>query len=228
MKAVIFDIDNTVYSYDVCNNKGEQAMYGYLLSKNYLTKEEFISLLSTAKAYVKRNNSGTAACHNRMLYSQHICESFGIYDPTAVIELYNAYWDNYFSVMKLFDGAEKLMYELADSGIRIAFCTDLTADIQLRKLVKLGLGKLPHMLVTSEEVGAEKPDRKMFETVLEKLDVPADEAVMIGDSVEKDILGARKVGIHGILFGSESNEYDHACDFGELSRILERIRYEKN
>lgn len=228
MKAVIFDIDNTVYSYDVCNNKGEQAMYGYLLSKNYLTKEEFILLLSTAKAYVKRNNSGTAACHNRMLYSQHICESFGIYDPTAVIELYNAYWDSYFSVMKLFDGAEKLMYELADSGIRIAFCTDLTADIQLRKLVKLGLGKLPHMLVTSEEVGAEKPDRKMFETVLEKLDVPADEAVMIGDSAEKDILGARKVGIHGILFGSESNEYDHACDFGELSRILERIRYEKN
>ncbi len=228
MKAVIFDIDNTVYSYDVCNNKGEQAMYGYLLSKNYLTKEEFILLLSAAKAYVKRNNSGTAACHNRMLYSQHICESFGIYDPTAVIELYNAYWDNYFSVMKLFDGAEKLMYELADSGIRIAFCTDLTADIQLRKLVKLGLGKLPHMLVTSEEVGAEKPDRKMFETVLEKLDVPADEAVMIGDSVEKDILGARKVGIHGILFGSKTSEYDHACDFGELSRILERIRYEKN
>lgn len=228
MKAVIFDIDNTVYSYDICNNKGEQAMYGYLLSKNHLTKEEFVSLLSAAKAYVKRNNSGTAACHNRMLYSQHICESFGIYDPTAVIELYNAYWDNYFSVMKLFDGAEKLMYELADSGIRIAFCTDLTADIQLRKLVKLGLGKLPHMLVTSEEVGAEKPDRKMFETVLEKLDVPADEAVMIGDSIEKDILGAQKVGIHGILFGSESNEYDHACDFGELSRILERIRYEKN
>lgn len=228
MKAVIFDIDNTVYSYDVCNNKGEQAMYGYLLSKNYLTKEEFISLLSAAKAYVKRNNRGTAACHNRMLYSQHICESFGIYDPTAVIELYNAYWDNYFSVMKLFDGAEKLMYEFADSGIRIAFCTDLTADIQLRKLVKLGLGKLPHMLVTSEEVGAEKPDRKMFEAVLEKLDVPADEAVMIGDSAEKDILGAQKVGIHGILFGSESNEYDHACDFGELSRILERIRYEKN
>ena len=228
MKAVIFDIDNTVYSYDVCNNKGEQAMYGYLLSKNYLTKEEFILLLSAAKAYVKRNNGGTAACHNRMLYSQHICESFGIYDPTAVIELYNAYWDSYFSVMKLFDGAEKLMYELADSGIRIAFCTDLTADIQLRKLVKLGLGKLPHMLVTSEEVGAEKPDRKMFEAVLEKLDVPADEAVMIGDSAEKDILGAQKVGIHGILFGSESDEYDHACDFGELSRILERIRYEKN
>ena len=228
MKAVIFDIDNTVYPYDICNNMGEQSMYEYLLSKNYLTKEEFIALLSAAKAYVKTNNNGTAACHNRMLYSQHICENFGIYDPTAVIELYNAYWNSYFTVMKPFDGVEELMHKLIDSGIHIGFCTDLTVDIQLRKLTELGLGKIPHILVTSEEVGAEKPDRRMFETALKKLGVAANEAIMVGDSVEKDIDGAERVGIHGILFGSKNDKYDHACDFFELSDILERIIYEKN
>jgi putative hydrolase of the HAD superfamily len=62
-------------------------------------------------------------------------------------------------------------------------------------LVRVGLGALLDGVVTSAEVGAGKPDPRIFKAALELAGVSADEALHVGDSLEEDVAGAHAAGI---------------------------------
>jgi putative hydrolase of the HAD superfamily len=66
-------------------------------------------------------------------------------------------------------------------------------------LRRVGLGSYFDVIVTSVDVGCEKPGGKIFQCALDALGVQADEAVMIGDRVDTDIAGANRLGIKTIL-----------------------------
>lgn len=51
------------------------------------------------------------------------------------------------------------------------------------------------VIVDSEEVGVEKPDRRIFERALDRLDLPAADCLYVGDSLRRDRAGARNAGI---------------------------------
>jgi len=105
------------------------------------------------------------------------------------------YWRVFLDIMAFNPGVETFLQEAKDKGIKMCIVTDLTAQIQMRKWLKLDLGRYIDFLVTSEEAGIEKPGAYMFELAMEKLGVKAEECVMIEDSVEKDIKGAEAIGI---------------------------------
>jgi 2-haloalkanoic acid dehalogenase type II len=62
-------------------------------------------------------------------------------------------------------------------------------------------GLLDHVtaVVTSARAGAAKPDPRIFEQALELADVPAADAIHVGDSIENDVEGARALGIRAVL-----------------------------
>jgi putative hydrolase of the HAD superfamily len=94
-------------------------------------------------------------------------------------------------------GVEEFLKEAKVKGIKMCIVTDLTAQIQMQKWVKLDLGRYVDFLVSSEESGIEKPGKYMFELAMEKLGLKAEDCIMIGDSEEKDIKGAVAMGIKG-------------------------------
>ena len=55
-------------------------------------------------------------------------------------------------------------------------------------------------MTTSEEVGVKKPNSKVFLTALKKANSLPEESVMIGDSLEADILGANNIGMQTIFY----------------------------
>lgn len=200
-KAVIFDLDNTLYDYDYCNAVAEHELY-LCISQNFnIAEEEAESLLKNAKDNIKEQlGDNVAASHNRLLYMQNICEQLGKNPLNYAMRLYNTYWDTLLDNMKLFDYVIPLFDELKSQNIKIGVLTDLTAHIQYRKLQQLGICDYIDCLVTSEEAGAEKPSLKMFDLMLNKLQLEPKEVVMIGDSKKKDIDGAEAALIKGILF----------------------------
>lgn len=222
MKAAIFDIDNTLYPYDICDNAGVIGMYEAYCRFNAVSTDSFHSMLSNAKRLVKTRAGDTAACHNRLLYAQALCEIDGQFSPEKCMLLYNGYWDAFLDKMALFDGSLELLEGLKAKGVRIGFCTDLTAHIQFRKMIRLGISHIPDAVVTSEECGHEKPHSSMFLTILEKLGTAPCDAVMIGDSIEKDIAGAVQCGISACLFGRRSDKYPYAVNYEELTEFFER------
>lgn len=201
IKAVIFDLDNTLYDYDKCNNIAERKLVELIASEFEISEETAKQLLKNAKLNIKKQlGEEVAASHNRLLYMQNICEQVGKKTLRYAMEFYNAYWDSMLEEMKLFDYVCPLVTELKEKGIIIGVLTDLTAHIQYRKLDRLGLLNLVDYLTTSEEAGAEKPSPKGFQLMISKLHLNPDSIVMIGDSFEKDICGAKRLGMKCILY----------------------------
>ncbi len=107
------------------------------------------------------------------------------------------------------------------NNFKIAICTNLLLSIQLRKVHKLGIGDYIDYILTSEEIGKQKPSKENFLNVLEYLNVTPEEAVFIGDDYKIDIEGAEKIGISGILIG-ESN-CEKCLSFNNFRSVIKHI-----
>lgn len=63
------------------------------------------------------------------------------------------------------------------------------------RLDKLGLLKYIDLVITSAEEGVAKPDLRIFQIALDRADSKAEEAVMVGDRLDNDIIPANKIGM---------------------------------
>jgi putative hydrolase of the HAD superfamily len=87
---------------------------------------------------------------------------------------------------------------LRAAGARLVVVSDW--DVSLHGVLdELGLTPMLDGVVTSAEVGAGKPAAALFERALALVDVPAERAVHVGDSLELDVAGARGAGIEPVL-----------------------------
>lgn len=71
------------------------------------------------------------------------------------------------------------------------------------ELAMTDLARFFPVAVLSSRVGVKKPDPRIFAEALRAAGVTAAESVYVGDSPERDLVGARSVGMKSILFGSE-------------------------
>lgn len=202
IKAVIFDLDNTLYDYNACHKIAMQKLSEYACGKYALDAGTFHSRFHKAKKIVKEQLGNMGSSHNRLLYMQTFLELTGKNPVDGAIELYDTYWNAILENIHLYEYVIPLLRELKTRGIVIGVLTDLTAHIQHRKIRKMGLAYYVDVLVTSEEVGQEKPSAAVFNKIKSKLPFQPDEMLMVGDSQEKDIAGAMCAGMHGLLFSA--------------------------
>jgi HAD superfamily hydrolase (TIGR01549 family) len=95
------------------------------------------------------------------------------------------------------EGALELVARLKQR-LRIAVVTNNTRAEQREKLATFGFAPLVDVLVTSEEIGAAKPDARIFAAALERVACDPHEAVMIGDAWHQDVVGATGAGIRAL------------------------------
>jgi putative hydrolase of the HAD superfamily len=99
---------------------------------------------------------------------------------------------------QVFDDAAKALNRLKES-YSLAVVTNGAACLQREKLAASGLSDYFEAVVVSADIGAAKPDAAMFEHALSQLGVEATQAVMVGDSIAKDVEGAIATGLQAIL-----------------------------
>lgn len=102
-------------------------------------------------------------------------------------------------VVRLHDDAKRCLEWARDAGFRVWLVTDADGYFVRDVLPGKGLDGLYEGCVTASEAGDPKPDPKIFRLALERAGVPALHAVMVGDSYERDVEGARAAGIPGAV-----------------------------
>ncbi|WP_418282850.1 HAD family hydrolase [Halorubrum sp. DTA98] len=204
-EAVLLDLDDTLYPYAPCNEAGKRAALEAFDDLGYeLDRETFDELYLHARREAKRELGGTAASHERFIYFKRALRSHAdVHDAAAAFTLGRAYWDGYMDAMEPFDGVESTLRGVRDAGLHVVVVTNLTTRIQLEKLVRLGFDDQIDRLVTSEEVGREKPSALPFTTALADLDIRPSDAVMVGDNVTTDVEGGNAVGMDTVLFNAD-------------------------
>lgn len=231
-QAVLFDTDNTLYPYDPAHEKAIEASREKACDSLSMTPEQFDELFARARDNVKKSLGDTASSHSRLLYFQRFIELAGVGTQLLLtLDLEQTYWRTFLTNCNLFDGILEFLDEIRAAGLPIAIVTDLTAQIQFRKIIYLGLDRRFDYVVTSEETGHDKPHPSSFERTVEKLGVPPEKIWMIGDSAN-DIVGARNaIGAvtfqkrhSGVTVLTGTDQADVVFDkFGEVHEIFSGI-----
>jgi putative hydrolase of the HAD superfamily len=195
-QGILCDLDDTLYDYDPCNKAGYAAARKVAANCFDMPGVVFDKYWKAGRQQVHHNLAPFAAGHSRLLYAQKLAEHFyGHTHPSFTLEIEEAYWSAFLERIIWNPDAEAFMQKATEAGLEVCIVTDLTAQIQHRKWLKLDLGRFARYMVSSEEAGYEKPSPIIFKLALEKLGMQPSEVLMIGDSMEKDIKGAEALGI---------------------------------
>lgn len=125
-------------------------------------------------------------------------------------------------------GSEQVLHALQQAGVRIGLLTNGAASVQREKIEASGLGMYFDAAVVSGEIGSGKPDVRIFHHLLQRLGVEPREALMVGNSLSRDIVGGKRAGLHTCWLASEGEDEPAGLvepDFtihslGELPRLV--------
>ncbi len=200
MQAVIFDLDDTLYDFTGLQEAALDTLYIFGSKLLEVDKEKFKRAFLWGRDETKRILGHKPACRSRALYCQHALEYLHKNPITYTLTLEKIYWNYILEHMVLRDGVKELLDYLKKNEIKVAVCTDMIVEIQYQKIKRLGISEYIDVFVSSEEAGVEKPEVKIFEICLKKLKVLPSQTIMVGDSLEKDVIGALSVKILPIWF----------------------------
>ncbi|WP_051533795.1 HAD family hydrolase [Desulfitibacter alkalitolerans] len=252
-KAIIFDLDNTLIVeeeatrkafYAACENISELkqvdllALFQSLLlhGKKLWTDYELfdycddiqISFTEALCAEFQGEDPRLAALHEwgpvyRREAWLNALKDLGINNFALAVKLGERYKKERKERFYTFPGVEKTLEELK-KNYKLAMITNGAPDLQREKVFKANLDRYFEVIVVSGEVGVGKPKPKIFMEALTKLGVSPQEAVMIGDSMARDIAGANGVGITSVWINHEGSIRMQGvkpdCEIRRISELL--------
>lgn len=235
IKEVIFDIDSTLYDYDIGHAEGMKSMEAYIQEHFQIAPKEFRDAYKHhQKALTEQLGEDNAAIHSRSIRIQNMLEGWKQPLFPHVKNLYHAYWDTLLKVSKPEPGALACMKALKELGISIGIGTDMTAMMQYKKLEVLGIAPYISHIVTSQEAGVEKPHPDFMALCIRKSGFLPEECLFVGDHIRKDVWGAVTSGMYGIWYNAKGktipegleipdDRYQEIHHFDELIPCLKSI-----
>lgn len=203
VRAVFFDAGNTLVRMDYAAIAGELVGHGVRVSASDVQRAEWrarVELDAELGARPSRHAS-TEAGSAGDLYSRLILAELGVEDG-PVIDAVAAWRRAYNPPVGLWNTVEPA----AEGALRLVRAARLGAAVisnsngSVRGILdSLGLGRHLDFVVDSSEVGAEKPDARIFRLALERAGLDPEEAVYVGDLYSVDVLGARGAGLAAVL-----------------------------
>ena len=97
------------------------------------------------------------------------------------------------------DDALPTLKNLNSHGYRLGVISNTSDDKNVQDILeKRGLRPYFECVVTSAALGVRKPDARIFQVALDKMNANPDETAMVGDTLQADVLGANLIGIYSI------------------------------
>ncbi|MGL4611404.1 MAG: HAD family hydrolase [Trueperaceae bacterium] len=206
IKAICFDFDGTLahFTGDFSQRLRDGAAALGIPEK---LQEKF------GKAYLKHDKT----CRTTVEATRATFEELNQPLPENFEELCQQNLESYCSQMELLSGAIVLLEYLQFKEIPLALITNGPEDVQTAAIQRLAVKDYFKTILISGEVGARKPDAKIFELAAERLDVAAKDCLMIGDKLDADIEGAQGVGMQTLWISSE--KHDKVKSFSSLQTL---------
>jgi len=204
LRGILFDLDDTLFDHDRATesaltllHKSEPAFHGW--AQDELIRRHSVELEAMHLEVLAGRLSIDIARAERFRRLYEVAAG-GPPPSGRAAELARGYRAAYEEAWQPVPGAPALLKALRAAGFAIAIVTNNIVLEQQLKLRHCALDSLIDLLITSEEIGAAKPDVRIFEAALARLAMNADETVMIGDAWHTDIAGALAAGIRPVWF----------------------------
>ena len=223
IKAVLWDIDGTLLNF-------KRAQY-VALYKCFAYFDEHLDD-GMVEVYDRINHSYWLMLEKgEISKSELLVKRFVVFfrkyginiDPEEFNEMYQVELGNTYVFN---DHGYETVKELKNRGIIQFAVTNGTKVAQNGKLKGSGLDKLLDEIFISEDIGYEKPDKRFFEPVIDKLGeygISKDECIIVGDSESSDIQGGINAGIRTVHY---TNGLKSKADelISDLSMVLAMVQ----
>ncbi|WP_412538593.1 HAD family hydrolase [Longispora sp. K20-0274] len=134
-----------------------------------------------------------------------VLEEFGCSDPRLADDLGELFTtERHAAPVGALPGAARLLKEAGEREEPVVVITNGAADGQRRKLRAAGLDGLVSDIVISTEIGVGKPSPAAFLTALSRVGSRPQDAVMVGDSFDRDVLGSTALGMRTLWITGEA------------------------
>jgi len=211
IRAVAFDlwetlITNTPAATDTHARLRLDRMERILAERGFVAARERLELAYRTQWYrcqeLYWSRDEDISCRRQV---EHFTEELQIdVDDAALAALEDAYAGVVLEKLpSLVDGADEVVLALAERGFRVGLIsnTGRTPGYALRAVLdRLGLAQSIDAMVFSNEHGACKPQRSIFEALRAALDVDYDEMMFVGDNLYVDVHGAQRCGMTAVHF----------------------------
>jgi len=120
----------------------------------------------------------------------------------------------------------EVLFELKHRGIRLAIVSDAPRLKAWIRLVSMKINKLFDVVVTFDDTKEMKPSAKPFEVAFKKLKLKPQECLMVGDRPERDIKGAKKIGMITCFakYGNPKGKgYKADYEINDIKELLEIV-----
>jgi putative hydrolase of the HAD superfamily len=230
IKAVFFDLYNTLVGYDppreeiqarVLKDFGIEVSPEALL-RPIMTADDFIYQEHARLPISKRSKEETGA-----LYAQYhgiILKEAGLEASPELIAGILKKWMHFDLKMVLFDDVIPALTHLRERGLILGLISNVDRDIT-PLYQELGLLAWLQVVVTSQDVGFNKPQPEIFREALKQAGVKPSEAIYVGDQHQIDVVGANGAGMRGILLdrGGFFEGIDDCPRIRSLTQVVEYL-----
>ena len=111
---------------------------------------------------------------------------------------------------KPYPDAKATLKRLSQQGCRLGLLSNATDDALIQRLVnRLELRPWLSPVFASANLGCRKPLPEPFDLVLSRWNLPATSVLMVGDTLNSDILGAHNTGMPGVLITADEAQSNH-------------------
>jgi len=220
IRAVIFDLDNTLVDFMTMKQRAIGSAADAMIDAGLeLSKEEIIARIQTI--YEERG------MEYQKVFDDLLENIFGKIDHRILAAGIVAYRQAREASLVTYPHVTLTLMELAKRGFKLAVVSDAPTREAWLRLCYLKLHHTFDVVVTYEDTFERKPHPAPFLKALDGLGVKAEETLMIGDWAERDVVGAKQLGMttvfarYGDAFNTVETGADH--EINDISHLLDLL-----
>lgn len=227
-RHIFFDLDHTLWDFERNSFLTVEELYQHyeLNQHTDLSVEEFYSIYSKHNHHYwdlfRRNEISRDTL--RYIRFRKTLDDIGVRDEQLPYAMSEFYLSNLPYKEHLFKDAKEVLSYLNDT-YKLHIITNGFDEVQHKKLEISGIKPFFKNIITSEIAGYQKPHSLIFKYALSISEASVLDSIMIGDSIEADIIGAQQVGLDHILFNPERQPISHTVmkQIHELSELRDLL-----
>lgn len=220
IKAIVFDLDNTLVDFMAMKRQAIDAAIDAMVDAGL--ELERTEIKGRIDAIYKERG-----IEYQQVFDDLITDIFQKIDHRVLASGIIAYRRAREAALKPYPHVTATLMELSRRGIKLALLSDAPSREAWLRLCYINFHHIFSNVVTFDDTGERKPSPKPFKKALELLGVEPHEALMVGDWPERDIKGAKAVGMktafarYGDTFGTVEHDADYELkDVSQLLKII--------
>lgn len=223
IKAVVFDLDNTLVDFMRMKRNAVEAAIKAMIDAGLDIPYDVIK----AKIDEIYNEKGI---EHQLVFDLLLKHFLGKIDHKILAAGIVAYRAAREAELNTYPKVVPTFIKLIKMGMLLGVVSDAPSREAWLRLAYIGLHHMFDAVVTYDESRERKPSPAPFNMVLDMLGVPASEALMVGDWAERDIVGAKSVGMKTVFakYGDTFNTLTHEGDYeiNDVSELIDIVKKE--